>query len=257
MSLVTARAVLLRSFPYSESSRVLRFYTDHLGQVGVMAKGVRAGSGKGGSGLETFAEGTLTLYVKSTRELQTLRDFAPTRPRRGLAADVRRFGGASILAEIVLRHAGEEPHPALFDALGVGLDRLDAAAPTEVVGALLVEGWRLVSVLGYRPNVEACVECGASPGEAIARFDFAAGGIRCERCGVSASGPRLGPGARAQLLALLEGRVPPDLERPRAHLRLLADFVAYHLSEGKTLASFEVLAGLLSDPDAPLQHRQT
>lgn len=247
MSLVTARAVLLRSFPYGESSRVLRFYTDHLGQVGVMAKGIRAGSGKGGSALETFAEGMLTLYVKPTRELQTLRDFAPTRPRRGLAGDVRRFGGASILAEIVLKHAGEEPHPALFSALATGLDRLDDVPPQEVVATLLVEGWRLVSVLGYRPNVVACVECGSAPQDAIVRFDFAAGGIRCAGCGAGTSGPRLGPGARGQLLALLEGKAPPGLDRPRAHLRLLADFVAYHLSEGKTLTSFEVLAGVLTE----------
>jgi recombinational DNA repair protein (RecF pathway) len=105
-----------------------------------------------------------------------------------------------------------------------------------------------VSTLGYRPVLEACVECGSPPGDAITRFDFAAGGIRCAACSRAESGPRLGPGARAQLVALLDDPRLPVLERPRAHLRLLADFVAYHVSDGRPLASFEVLAGMLPDP---------
>lgn len=246
MTLVTTRAVLLRSFPYSETSRVLRFYTDTLGGVGVMARGVRKGSGKGGTALETFAEGALDLHVRETRDLQTLRDFTADKPRRGLAADVRRFGGASVLAELVLKHAGEEPTPALFDALSAGLDALERAAPEDVVATVLRHGWRLVAVLGYRPMIEACVACGAPPGDALVRFDLASGGVRCERC-ATASGPRLGPGARAQLLALLDDDVLPAVERPGAHLRLLSDFVTWHVANGRPLPSFAVLAGLLGD----------
>ena len=86
----------------------------------------------------------------------------------------------------------------------------------------------------------------------MARFDFAAGGIRCPRCAHDQVGPRLGPGARAQLLALLGTGDPlPSLDRPRAHLRLLSDFVTWHLSAGRPLSSFEVLAGLLDAESNP------
>src|SRR5688572_6047450 len=137
MALVTTRAVLLRSFPYSETSRVLHFYTDSHGGVGVMGKGVRAGGGRSGSALESFAEGTLTVYMKPTRDLQTLREFSPTRPRRPLAADVRRFGGAAVLAELVLKHAGEEANLPLFDALSSALDRLTEVPGERIVPTLL------------------------------------------------------------------------------------------------------------------------
>jgi DNA repair protein RecO (recombination protein O) len=250
MTLVTTLAVLLRSFPYSETSRVLHFYTESLGVVGVMARGVRTGSSKSGSGLDVFAEGTLTLHVKSTRELQTLRDFAATRPRRALGNDVRRFGGASVLAEVVLKHAGEEANPSLFAALSAGLDRLSDASPDRMIATLLREGWCLISTLGYRPVVELCVECGSAPGDALTRFDFSAGGIRCAGCARVEAGPRLGPRARSQLAALLDNGDLPEVERPRAHLRLLGDFVAYHLSGGRPLSSLEVLATLLDDPAA-------
>jgi len=252
MGLVTTRAVLLRSFPYSETSRVLHFYTDTLGGVAVMGKGVRAGGGRSGTGLASFAEGSLTVYLKPTRDLQTLREFAPTRPRRPLATDVRRFGGAAVLAELVLKHAGEDANPTLFDALSGALDRLAEVPSHAIVATLLRDGWLLVSTLGYRPVVEACVECGAALGDEMARFDFAAGGIRCARCAHEHVGPRLGPGARAQLAALLgTGDAIPSLDRPRAHLRLLSDFVTWHLSAGRPLSSFEVLAGLLDAESNP------
>jgi DNA repair protein RecO (recombination protein O) len=248
MSLVTTRAVLLRSHPYSETSQVLRFYTESLGSLGVMGRGVRAGSGRGGSALDTFAEGTLSVHVKSTLELQTLKEFIPMHPRRGLAADVRRFGGAAVLAELVLRHALEEASPALFDALSEGLDRLERASGEEVVPVVLQEAWRVVSALGYRPILDECVECGRPFGDELARFDLAAGGLRCARCAADRGGPRLGPGARAQLEALLEREPLPHLDRPRAHLRLLSDFVTYHVGVGRPLPSLQVLVDLLGDP---------
>lgn len=249
MSLVTTRAVLLRAHPYSESSQVLRFYTESLGAVGVMGRGVRAGSGKGGSGLDSFVEGALTMIVKPTRDLQTLKEFVATRPRRALGTDVRRFGGAAVLAELVLRHAAEEASPgALFDALGTGLDRLADTDGEDIVPVAIQEAWRLVVALGYRPALDGCVECGAPLGDGIARFDFPAGGLRCERCASVHGGPRLGPGARAQLSALLDSELVVALDRPRAHLRLLSDFVTWHLCAGKPLASFQVLADLIGEP---------
>jgi hypothetical protein len=76
--------------------------------------------------------------------------------------------------------------------------------------------------------------------------------MRCARCSASSSGPRLGPGARRQLAALLREGPPPRLDRPRAHLRLLSDFVTYHLGSGRPLPSVQVLVDLIGDPDSAL-----
>jgi len=150
-----------------------------------------------------------------------------------------------VLAEVVLRHAGQEGNPNLYDRLAGALRRL-AGGGDDPVGEVLAEAWGIVDALGYRPEVGGCVSCGrVLDGAEMGRFDFSAGGIRCDDCMRDDGGPRLGVGARAQLAALVSGTVPSPLRRPRAHVKLLNDFVTYHISEGRPLQSFAFLIDLI------------
>jgi DNA repair protein RecO len=251
MSLVSTPAILLRSFAYGETSTILKFYTRDLGVTGVMARGVRGKQSRGQGSIGTFAEGVLSLYVKANRELQTLKEFAPTDGRRQLASDVTRFAAASVLAEVVLRHAGEEGNPRLYHRLAEALDRLGETGRDHAVVDFLAEAWGIVDGLGYRPELAHCVACGRLlADDEMGRFDFSAGGIRCGDCGAEGAGPRIGSGARAQLYALVEGKRPPGFRRARAHVKLLNDFVTYHVSEGRPLQSMAFLFDLLSRTDA-------
>ncbi len=245
MSVVTTPAVLLRSFNYSETSRILRLYTLDLGLVGVMAKGVRRRATEGDGGLGTFARGDVTLYVRPTRDLQTFKEFALRESGQGLGRDVLRFAAASVLADLVLAHAGSEPSPEVYERLTEGLKRVELAGQRDVVAVLLNEGWMLISALGYQPQLDPCVECGRSlTTEDLGRFDFGAGGVRCPECSVEVSGPLLGPGARDQLKTLLAGPRDVTITRPKAHLHLLNDFAVYHVSGSKALQSFRFLASV-------------
>ena len=251
MTIVSTPAILLRSFPYSESSTILKFYTQEMGVTGVMARGIRSRQSRGQAALGTFSEGLLTLYVKGNRDLQTLKDFATTDARRTLAADVTRFAAASVLGEIVLRHAGAEGNPSLYAQLAGALNRLSAGQTQEPVGEFLAEAWGLVDALGYRPELAVCASCGRLLDEdEMGRFVFAAGGVRCSNCAEASGGPRIGGGGRAQLAGMLEGQVPETLIKPRAHVKLLNDFVTYHVSDGKRLQSFAFLSDLLPDGNA-------
>ncbi len=246
MSLVSTPAILLRSFPYSETSTVLKFYTLELGVTGVMARGARKGQSKGKTALGTFSEGVLTLFVKPSRDLQTLKDFATTNARRALATDVTRFAAASVLGEVVLRHAGAEKSPPLYGYLAAALDRIAAGEGADPIAEFLSEGWGLVDALGYRPELLGCASCGrVLEADEMGRFDFAAGGIRCTDCAQGGEGPRIGGGGREQLATLLDGQVPTALTRPRAHVKLFSDFVTYHVSDGRPLPSLGFLADLL------------
>jgi len=226
---VSTRAVLLRAHDYGDTSRILRFYTLDQGLLSVVARGVRGRSGKGGSAVNSFSTGELVAYVKPHGDLHTMKDFTADRMRTGIPSDVLRFAGAASMAELVLAHAEQEPNPELFQTLDGELDRLDDVPSTELPAAILSTLWRVTAAFGFAPEVDVCVACGKSFDEDMTRFDLDAGGLRCETCGAGASGARVGPGARAQLQALLAGRMPADFGHPRRHLALLADFVAQHV----------------------------
>jgi DNA repair protein RecO (recombination protein O) len=248
---LTTKAILLRSYAYSETSQILRFYSEDHGVLGAMARGTRKTGGKRGGPLATFSEGPLSLHFKESRDLQTFREFSPSKTRRGLATDPVRLSGASVLGELILQHAESEGNPVLYERLGEGLDAMDSQASSDLIPHLLAHLWGLIRELGFEPTVRACVDCGRRlDNQGMGRFDFGAGGIRCLECPGESGGPRLGPQARDQLSFLVQGTPPDDLRGPRAHLRLVSDFVTYHLSGGTPLRSMSVLAKLTSDSDA-------
>lgn len=247
MSLTTTPAILLRSHPYSETSRILRFLTAEFGVVAIIARGLRRGDARGRGTIDTFDEGDLTVYFRENRELQTFKDFATTHSRRALAGDLVRFSGASILAELVLRHTAEEEAALLFEAVRSGLDRIEDDPATDPLARILAEGWQIVAALGYEPIVDQCSGCGRSLDHAtMGRFDFAAGGVRCAACGREGEGRKIGPVARRQLRALLAGEPPDDLAGGPAQLRLFGDFVTWHVSGGRPLNSVRFLSDLLN-----------
>ncbi len=183
MSLTTTSAILLRSYPYSESSQVLRFYAEELGAVSAIARGARKSVGRRGAPLSTFSQGALTLNVRANRELQTLKGFEPSVFRRGLSLNPLRLSAASVLGEIVLRHGEPDPHPALYLALVRGMDAIEGCGLDHLVPELLIQLWSLVRELGYTPLLDECVHCGRPiPDKEMSRFDFAAGGLRCPAC---------------------------------------------------------------------------
>jgi DNA repair protein RecO (recombination protein O) len=246
-------AVLLRSHDYGDTSKILRFYTRDQGLLSVMARGVRGRSGKGTTAVSSFASGELIAYVKPQRDLQTMKDFHCTQLREGLGADVLSFAGASAVAELLLAHAERESHPELFDALEQALDRLVEAEGDRIPSAALSAVWRVTEAFGFAPELDLCVECGTALGEdEVGRFDAQAGGIRCAICAEDAVGPRVGPGARAQLRGLLTGDPELVLTHARRHLALLSDFVAFHVAS-RPINSLVFLGDLLPADESSVQ----
>jgi len=251
VTVLSTPAILLRSYAYSETSQILRFYTESHGILGVMARGVRKTGGKRGDPLATFSEGALDVHFRESRDLQTLREFSPTRARNGLARDPMRFAGASVLAELILKHAESEGNPTVFHGLRLGLDGAESGERKVFLPLVLAHLWSLIGALGFEPLVGECVSCGSRiKEEELVRFDFASGGVRCARCQGEGGGPRLGPKARRQLQDLLAGAPPEDLLKPHTHLRLASDFITYHISGGAPLKSMAVLAALCEDGNA-------
>lgn len=245
MPAFTTDAVVLRAYPWSESSRVLKLYCREAGLVSAMARGARSRASKGAGAAAPFSEGVAVIGGPAARDLRVLRDFTPVKARIGLGAGYARLAGASAACELVLGHVAEERQWDLFDVLSAGLDAVETAAPSDVGGTVLALAWRIVDVLGFAPELESCTHCGRGLEDSeMGRFDVAAGGVACARCPAPEKSRRIGPMARADLARLVAGAVPAGLRRPWAHASLLGEFLAFHVLGGrppKALRQFQDL----------------
>lgn len=246
MALVTTLATILKTYEYSETSKILRLLTRDHGLCSVIAKGARRPKSRFGGLLEPFTDGVATFYTKEGRELHTLSAFELHRERQALGRELTRYAGAGLLTEIALRFAPAATDRELFDQLRRGLDRL-LAEGGDVETAMLEEAWKLIVNLGFAPNTECCLLCGR-PGEAGARaqFDLMGGGIVCEGCRPQAKNSslrQLSRAACAELNSLVKGGRGDGrpLESARTQRDLLRDFVAYHLADHRPLNSFRFL----------------
>src|SRR3954454_11345669 len=129
MALLATDAIVLHSFDYLESSRILRLVTREAGVRSVLAKGARRSARRFGSAVDLFAQGSAQLHAKPGRDLDTLSAFDVVVSRPLLAAGLGRFARASASPELTLPCGRDAPDPALFDAVAEALDSLTTAAP--------------------------------------------------------------------------------------------------------------------------------
>ena len=248
--LVTTPVTILKTYDYSETSKILRCLTRDLGLRSVIAKGARRPRSRFGGLVEPFSDGIATFYLKDGRDLYTLSSFELTRERQALGHDLVRFGGAGLLTELALRFSSASEERRLFDRLRIGLDRL-VAAPGDAAALALREAWGMISALGFRPAVARCVSCSGESNDAEeSRFDLEAGGLQCLRCirrnPERGRGLDLPPEAGRELRALAapaRNGAPPlgPLRTGRLQRAILREFVVLHLADDRPLNSLAFL----------------
>lgn len=244
MPLLVSEAIVLHTFDYLESSRIVRLVTRDGGMRSAIAKGARRSRRRFGSGLDLFAQGSAALLSKPGRELDTLTGFEDARARSLLAEDLERFTGAETIAEITLRFGREGGDVELFDAVAGALDELVVSSGDTAKEASLAGAWRVVGALGFGPAMTECAECGTPVAASEpATFAHSAGGVLCPRCGsLTTGGRRLPADARITIARWIAGEratLASDSDA-RAHQRLLREFLSYHLHDGSPLRAFDL-----------------
>jgi DNA repair protein RecO (recombination protein O) len=246
MPLVTAECVILQVFAYGDTSKILKLLTSNHGVRSAIAKGALRPRSRYGGMVEAFSEGIATLYLKDGREIQTLSAFELTASHQALGNDLIRFGGASLLAEIVLRTASEEAQPGIHEGVRAAMRRLESSPTDQLEAVVLSEAWRLIGRLGFAPALQDCIACGRTlAADQPTTFDYTAGGVRCDACTAGSAGRPIPGRARADLVRLGQGAAV-RLERTEAHWRLLARYLAHHVLDGAQLRSLDFLAATIA-----------
>lgn len=198
MAVVRDRALLLKRYPFSESSLVAHLCTRERGRVHLLAKGVYRPTSRFFAALDFLDTLEIEWDHVPRRDLANLRSASILVRRRAIPDDRSRWFAANGMLELAdLASRPAHPDPALFDLLESGLAELEAGrAPADSVLVAFELGY--LSVLGLSPALADCAACGgpAPPviGRSRAAFSAGAGGRLCRTCAeeARASGRRVG-----------------------------------------------------------------
>ena len=216
MSLYRDQGVVLRTIKLGEADRIVTLLTRGQGKVRAVAKGVRKTASRFGARLEPTSHVACQCY--RGRDLDVVTQVETIDAHRTLREHYGCLTHAVSMLEAVDQVALErEPNPALYRMLVGALGTL-ADRPSPLVSTAFF--WKLLSLEGFHPLLDACARCGERTGP-FPGFDLDEGGVLCEACSF-AGRHRVDPAAVATIADLIDGRVSRVLADPPA-AAVLAD----------------------------------
>jgi len=224
MGLGRSAAVVIGSFPLGESDRVVTFFSRDVGRVRGVARAARRMRSRFGGSLELFTLGELVFFDTGRSDLVRIDHFDVTHPFAALRERLDTLGEAAWVVEIVARTTGErDRQPALYGLLVRALRALETAPRPARVAVCF--GVRCLDVLGHRPRLDRCVECGRT--YPFPRPAFGEGGVVCDGCQSGADAVPVGPATVAAMERLRSARwedaVATPVGRAGPELRALLD----------------------------------
>jgi len=248
-------AVVLRQRDLGEADRILTLLTRERGKVSAVAKGVRRPRSKLAAGTQLLCCSDLQLAAGSNLEIVTQCDVRCA--FYGLRQDLSRLSHASYFAELVDSFVEErDGSEQLFDLLFAALSQAERGQRLELLTRIFE--LRLMSALGYAPELGACIRCGEELRDEWVGFSAALGGAICQRCAGAEQGwRRISAGAlrTARICSQAWPGLLPRVRLTRAAAPELAgamrSYIEYHLGRRMRSASFlDALPGLLATPES-------
>jgi len=172
-------AVVIRQRSFGEADQVIVLFTRERGKLAAVAKSSRKSLSKLAGGLQLFYH--LRALLAAGRSLDVITQVQPIDTFLHLREDMVRFAHACYLCELVDSLTEEQaPDEMVFELLIEGLRALDGAGdPSTIARGFEL---RLFTHLGYGPELDLCVSCGAKVKGKELGFSAPGGGVLCGRC---------------------------------------------------------------------------
>jgi DNA repair protein RecO (recombination protein O) len=179
-------AVVLRHSDWGEADRLLTLYTRERGKVRAIAKGARRIRSRKAGHLEPFTR--VTLQLAKGRDLLIVTQADTLDAYLALGADLVKTGNASYVLELLDRftYEDESENYAIFGLLTESLGRIAGEADPWL--AIRFYEVRMLDLLGFRPHLFECANCGEEIKPVDQFFSAAAGGVLCPKCGTRLPG---------------------------------------------------------------------
>ena len=182
MAIHTADAIVLRQYPYRETSALVTCLTNRFGKIKGLIKGLHGLKPRYRSAMEPLTLNRIVFYEArtSTLHLMTQCDLLCAFSELQRDLEVMRLAASCVeLVDAVVEL--EEPYPELFHLLSATLGHLTTSHGPEAQAVRVHFVLRLLRLVGFQPQLDECTGCGQHPHDR-AFWSPRQGGLLCERC---------------------------------------------------------------------------
>ena len=215
--LYRTEGIVIGRLDLGEADRILTLYTPHRGKLRAIAKGVRRPESHLGGNVELFVRANV--LVARGRNLDIITQAETTNAFKGLREDLGRMQGAFYVGELLNELTVEGlANEGVYTLLVECLTGIAAGADPDTVSRYYE--CRLLALMGYRLELNQCLQCQRPLEPVVNLFSSQAGGVLCPDC--QAADPTAQPLsvnalkvlrliAREPLVALLRVRLSASL----------------------------------------------
>ena len=212
MAIHTTDAIVLRRYPFRETSVVVTCLSDRFGKLKGLVKGLRAHPNRHRSAMEPMSVNRIVFYDTRSSQLHLISQCELLAPMAGLQRDLETMRTAAFCTDLVDHVVPlEELQPATYQLFKQTLERLALGAGNrqELEAHFIV---RLLRLAGFQPQLNECTGCGTTL-HVAGYWSARQGGLLCQRCLHQDPQAEMAPSETlAALTALSDAQQPPGLE---------------------------------------------
>jgi len=231
MGIHTTDAIILRQYPYRETSVLVTCLTDRFGKLKGIVKGLRAPQTRYRSAMEPLTLNRLVFYETRTSSLHLISQCELLNGFTHLHTELavmRAAASCAELADAVVEGGDAQPH--IFHLLHDTLTRLGHEASQNPTLTRMHFALRLLRLAGFQPQLIECVGCSKAVPQGW--WSVRQGGVLCEAC--LHEDPHAEPIASTlleTLATLAEAEAPSPLhpDQVRNIQRRVDEFLRWHL----------------------------
>ena len=179
--IVSSKGIILKIFPYSNTSIICNVFTETYGKITLISKGVRKPKNPQLSILQPFHLLDLTFYYKKNRSMHILKEADITSDFSHLREDLSSIVFGSAINNIINRIFEEDfPNEVIFRLCTKSLDLLSKDLRNNKV-IFIFFLYHLSKQLGFMPSYKSCNSCNQKfKNDAI--FSSSLNALICDQC---------------------------------------------------------------------------
>ncbi|MFH1873603.1 MAG: DNA repair protein RecO [Pseudomonadota bacterium] len=177
----STQAIILKKISYGEADLIVTFFGREEGRLTGIAKNARLSHRRFGGALELGSLVNLHYVTRIHSSLVRLEDAQVSYPTTGIVQSLERINALAKSLELALAFLQErQASPEKFDLLSKYIFFLTKTDPQPQDCIAFELKW--LSLVGYKPQLDSCLNCGRYDEQPAWSFSLDQGGIMCSQC---------------------------------------------------------------------------